>query len=283
MQGRWRHWPLIAALLCAALIWQPIFTSVAARYNDEVLSSAIRVYAVLRGINAVLSVAKETEVGVQLVGTVTTQPAMILDPVDETVARVSDAVFALAAASGVLKIAFVPVAQLGAGIAAVGFLLLYLPVLGIRGLPGSFGRGLALFGLILSLALPLGYALGGKLGHFWTESTRAEAQAQLDGSADEITAAVTEAQQQVERQQGAEPDPRDASTFSSIIDRLRDTRDAAGQAVSDAVPEMADVQQRGGEIFEASLTLVAIFVFRLIVLPLILLWALGILARRILA
>ncbi|MCV6598795.1 MAG: hypothetical protein OIF40_17165 [Mangrovicoccus sp.] len=283
MAGRWRHWPLIAALFCAVLIWQPIFTANAARYNDEVLSSAIRVYAVLRGINAVLSVAKETEVGVQLVGTVTTQPAMILDPVDETVARVSDAVFALAAASGVLKIAFAPMAQLGAGIALLGFVLLYLPVLGIRGLPAGFGRGLALFGLILSLALPLGYGPGGRLGHFWTESAREEAQAQLDGSAHEITAAVSEAQQQVERQKGGEADPKDASSIAGILDRLRDTRDAAGQAVSDAVPEIADVQQRGGEIFEASLTLVAIFVFRLIVLPLILLWALGILARRILA
>ncbi|MEM1362009.1 MAG: hypothetical protein AAGF94_09875 [Pseudomonadota bacterium] len=269
--------------MCATLAWQPIFTASAERYNEEVLSSAVRVYAILRGINAALSLAKETEIGVQLVGSVTTQPAMVLDPIDETVARVSDVVFLLAAASGILKLAFVPMAQLGAGLAALGFLMLYAVRLGAVSIVLALGRSFVLFGLLLALALPVGYGLGGRLGVFWTETPLAEAQAMLDGSAEEISNAVGEAQalatQHRASNQGVD-DAADASLWGRVWDNARMAGDAASSAVRDAVPDMDDVQKRGSEILESSLTLVAIYAFRLLVLPFVLLWIFGLLIRR---
>lgn len=287
MTGPARHWPLAAALLCVALAWQPLFTGPAERFNTEVFGSAIRVYAILRSINAVISVAKETEIGVQLVGSVTTQPAMVLDPIDDTVARVADAVFALAAASGVLSIAFAPIAMIGGGIAAIGFALIWLPLIrpAFRDPLGAVGRSLAAFGLVLSLGLPLGYGLGGQLGAFWTEDARIEAQELLSGSAESLSSAVDQAQAAVTDAEGASgplTPGAEASIWSRILDGAMDAGGAAGEAVRDAVPSMEAVQTRGGEILESSLTLIAIYIFRLIVLPVVLLWGLFLIARRML-
>ena len=306
--ARLRHWPRAAALLCAILVWKPVFIGAAEHYNAEVFGSAIRVYAVLRGINAALSVAKETEIGVGLVGSITAQPAMVLDPIDETVARVSDLVFVLAATSGMLEIAVAPLAQLGAVAAAIGFGLLYLPVIApaAAGVVSGLGRTLAGFGLMLALALPLGYGFGGQLGAYWTEDLRAEAERTLQGSADTIEAAIetvpsTPPAEIADRPAGPPRDEAQDGWLGSLVSPMLDGYDqargaaadafagvaagvgSAGQAVSDAVPDIAAVQARGSEIFESSLTLVAIYVFRLFVLPLVLLWILTALARRAIA
>ncbi|MEM8957497.1 MAG: hypothetical protein AAGC86_06740 [Pseudomonadota bacterium] len=305
---RLRHWPLAAALLCAVLVWKPIFVGAAEHYNAEVFGSAIRVYAVLRGINAALSVAKETEIGVGLVGSITAQPAMVLDTIDETVARVSDLVFVLAAVSGMLEIAFAPLAQLGAAAVALGFALLYLPLIvpAAASALSGVGRALTGFGLTLALALPLGYGIGGQLGAFWTEDLRAEAERTLQGSADTIEAAIDTTQNTQPQETPADPQVQSpgeteegwlGSLVTPMLEGYDQARGAAadalagvaagvgsaGQAVSDAVPDMASVQARGGEIFESSLTLVAIYGFRLLVLPLVLLWVLTALARRAIA
>lgn len=288
MTGMRRHWTLVTGLLCALLVWQPVFVTPAARFNDEVMVSAVKVYAILRGINAAISVAKETEIGVQFVGSVTTQPGMVLDPIDETVGRVADAVFMLAAASGVLSIAFAPLAQIGAGLAALGFLALWLAGLRpeVARRVGSVGKTLAGFGLVLALALPLGYGIGGRLGAAWTESARVEAQDRLNGTAEDLSEAVDAAQANVTQQaENAGPDTpgADASLWSRVWDGVSDAGGAASDAVREAVPDMDAVQVRGGEILQSSLTLIAIYVFRLLVLPFVLLWGGLLLARRVLA
>lgn len=295
MKGLARHWTLIAAVLCALLAWQPVFTVPAERFNAEVLSSSLRVYAVLRGINAAVSVAKETEVGVQFVGSVTTQPAMVLDPIDETVGRVADAVFALAAASGVLSVALDPLAQMGAILAGLGFGALWASRLKLALAPPTAtaalyrtGRALAGLGLVLALALPLGYGFGGSLGTWWTNDAWDAAQTRLSGQADQLVAAVEEATAQPNGPaQGSEARETDPGSFLS---RLRagvrgagDAAAGAAGAISDAVPDMDALQQRGGEIVESSLTLIAIYVFRLLVLPAVLLWVVFVLTRRLLA
>ena len=280
-----RHWHLVAVLVLALLAWQPVVTAPAERFNADVLSSAVKVYAILRGINAAISVAKETEIGLQLVGSVTTQPAMVLDPIDETVARVADAVFALAAASGVLALALTPVAQIGAVIAALGVAMMWGA--GIRpaslGRLNGAGRSFAGFGLVLCLAVPLVYGLGGQLGVAWTDEARIEAQQMLNGSAESLSSAVEQAQAIVDGAEAAPGRPADAaSIWSQIIDGARAAGDTMGASVRDAVPTMEAVQDRGGEILESSIRLIAIYAFQLIVLPLVLLWGLFILARRML-
>lgn len=286
-----RHSALAATLLCAVLAWQPIFTVPAERFNAEVFGSALRIYAILRGINAAISVAKETEVGVQFVGSMTTQPGMVLDPIDETVARVSEAVFLLAAGSGVLAVALVPLAQIGALLAGTGFFALWLAQSRLfaflpLSLAGRYralqlGALLARLGLVLALALPLGYGVGGSLGTWWTSDTWEAAQTRLSGEAEDLVAAV---------EQAASPPPaapdaggtsgEDTSLLSRLMTGARQAGDAAGGAIRDAVPDLQGMQERGGEIVESSLTLIAIYLFRLLVLPAILLWVVLAFARR---
>ncbi|PWR01321.1 hypothetical protein DKT77_17305 [Meridianimarinicoccus roseus] len=287
-----RNWALPMALLCALLVWQPVFTAPAERFNSEVFGSALRVYAVLRGINAAISVAKETEVGVQFVGSLTTQPGMVLDPIDETVARVADAVFMLAAASGVLSVALDPLAQMGALLAGLGFLAVWAAGLAGVGIPPSVlgalrsgGRTLGGLGLVLALALPLGYGLGGRLGTFWTADAWHAAQARLSGEAQELVAAVEDAAEPRPGKAGAERGPSDEnpSFMERVLEGAVGAGDAAGDTLRGAVPDLDYLQQRGGEIVESSLTLIAIYVFRLVVLPFVLFWLAFTLTRRVLA
>lgn len=287
-----RNWALGAALLCAMLVWQPVFTSPAERFNAEVFGSALQVYAVLRGINAAISVAKETEVGMQFVGSLTTQPGMILDPIDETVARVADVVFALAAASGVLTVALAPLAQMGALLAGVGFLAIWLACArpsrlpsGVRTAVHRSGRSSAVIGLSLALALPLGYGLGGSLGTWWTGTAWEDAQARLSGEAEELVAAVEEASAPPHQNAGSEPGNAagNPSLFSRVWEGARGAGGAVGESISQAIPDMEVMQERGGEIVESSLMLIAIYIFRLLVLPLVLLWLAFSLVRRCLA
>lgn len=271
-----RNWPLAAALACAVLVIQPVFAGPALRYNDDVFRSAVAVFAILRSINAALSVAKETEVGFEFVGSVTAQPGMVLDPIDETVARVADAIFVLMVSSGVLKFALAPLAQIGAAAACIGFALLQASRadFGPAALTRA-GRGLAAGGLIFALALPLGYGIGGQAAAWWTAAPLTEAQQSLQGSADGIEAAV----ESVAAGAAAEAE---AAGEGGWFGWLSGPLEATGDAVRDSMPDMGKVQERGGEILVNSVQIIAIYALRLIVLPLLLIWAMVALARRIL-
>ena len=105
-------------------------------------------------------------------------------------------------------------------------------------------------------------------------------------SAEESSAAVDAAQANGTQQaENAGPDTpgADASLWSRVWDGVSDAGGAASDAVREAVPDMDAVQVRGGEILQSSLTLIAIYVFRLLVLPFVLLWGGLLLARRVLA
>ena len=279
------HWPVGAALLCLLLAWQPAFTGGALRANDQVLSSAIKVYAVLRSINAAVSVIKETEIGFDFIGSATTQPGMVLDPVDDTVTRVADAVFALAAVSGVLDIGLVPIARLGALTAALGFAL----VSAARLWPGAagLGRSLAQLGLVLALALPLGYAAGGKLGQLATDDALEQAEAALDGTARDLdqVAAAGAAARNTAATAGAPQDSLPAaasetSLWQRMLAQAGDSVSGARDGIGAVLPDLDATLGRAGEIFESALTIVAVYVFRLLVLPALLLWLIVLLARR---
>lgn len=294
-----RYWPLAGAAVCLVLVVFPILAAPAIGYNDSVFKNALAVFAVLRTINAALSVLKETEVGLAYVGSVTTQPAMILDPIDETVARVADAVFVLAVMSGVLTFAFTPLSRLGAGLACAGFLLMGAARHWPRGRRFErLGRSLAAMGLVFALALPVGYGLGGWLGQIWTEDALSGAYDELSGSAEILSATAQRAAGAPVAEAPApraEPAPEDVRQFGGSLmapllegyDRARAAVDGmtgqvarAGSALREAVPDMAKVQARGGEILESSLTIVAIYTFRLVLLPLALLWLVWAVAGR---
>jgi hypothetical protein len=245
--------PLVA-LLCALFILMPSANPLvrwAEGRNAEVALAATGVYVSLRAINASLSMAGEVEVGASIGVGGSINPLRWLEPVDDTVERVSSLVFAVAAVSGLLTLALEPLSAIGFGLIALG-------LAGRAGCRrGLAGRGVAraasgcaLLGAGFAVLLPAVIVGGAILGEALTRAEWAEAQETVRLVRDEAAALV-------------------GDTDDGWRERYNRLAGAAG-----FFWENAD------ELLRASITLCGIFALRLVVLPAALLWAALAVLRR---
>jgi len=301
-----RLWRVLAGTLLIVFAFVgPPGIGAAQDHNTRVLESAVAAYAVLRAINASLSTAKETTLGVELFGSVEGKPAMVLDPVDETVARISGALFALAGFSALLAVFFAPAAQVGAAVAGTGLVAVGLARRFDWPRRGAIWAGIwraTTLGLFFALVLPLGYATGGWIGDRATQARLDTALGQLQGEEANITRSIAAVSDEAgrpapeavpEARQGPQRDG-EASVMDRVFGNLGEGANAAvaagRQAVDglrrqadearQAVPDMAQVQERGGAIVESGIALVAVYVARLLVFPLLTLLFLWVFLRR---
>lgn len=158
---------LLAAVLALLLPRVNIVAQSTERYADDVAASALAVYVTLRALNAVLSTAQEVELSGQFVVGGSAQPLKALEPIDDTIERVAGAVFAVMLLSAILSISAVPVASVGALVAASGAVLALLA----RGPALSrFGVMAALYGGLLAVVLPFIITVGGLGGDLLTRA-----------------------------------------------------------------------------------------------------------------
>lgn len=268
------HWRLAAAaVLLALVVTGPPGLRAAQEFNTRVLTSAGATYAALRTINAVLSTAKQTSVGVEFVGAVEGKPAMILDPLDETVARVSDAVFLLAGLSALLAVAFAPLGTVGLALATVGLAAQWglrdalrpVQTPRLRGLERGFAT-VTRFGLVIGLVLPLSYAAGGWLGDLTTHDRLETAVAQLQGEEATLTRGL---EALAETPVPENPDDPAPGLMTRVLNGMKSSVTGAWSDLSAHLPDMDQVEERGTAIFDASLEIVAIYTLRLVVFPLL--------------
>jgi hypothetical protein len=261
---------LASLLLVLAAIVQPPFVRAARLQAEDVATTAVIAYGALRAINAAISVAKETEFSVPVVGAVGAKPGMALDPVDETVARVSDAVFVILALTATLTLAFSPIAKLGALLAAASLAALWLAlhVPPLRPLAGAAER-LAAFGLLFALVLPAAFAGGGWIGKLATDPQLAAARAELE-----------EASGQGVGQGMGGVDAADAEDLPWW--RFRSGAEAP-PAQDDAEGWLGEYRERAETILQSSVTIIGVYVLRLLVFPAILLGGLLIVVRQAVA
>ena len=100
-----RHWITLALIAVAALSWVTPIDSTATRLTDEGLKRALISFASARALNAVISVAQETEIAVEPAGVgVTFAPGQILDPLNDLVEYFGDLMLAASIAFGVQKL-----------------------------------------------------------------------------------------------------------------------------------------------------------------------------------
>ena len=171
---RWRA--LIGALAALGLIlsllsWNPL-ARVASAEARATLASTVTVYAGLRSLNAFLSTAQEVEVGGSFVLQGSVQPLKTLEPIDDTVERVAAAVLALSVAAGLLTLGFGPLSVIGFAVLLAGAGL-------ARTTPGLARRCLAT-GALVALILPAAFAISGVAGDAMTRAVWAENTAILD-------------------------------------------------------------------------------------------------------
>jgi len=251
---------LIAALsLGAAVLYEtnPL-TNAAERYASSVATASAATYVGLRTLNAVLSTAQEFEVeGSALIVSASAQPLKLLEPVDDTIERIADVVFLLMLTTGILAVAMGPMGAVGAGMIAVATLLWIADrLLGPRDVLSAFSKRLIWYGGFFLLALPLSFVLSAQLADWLTDAALVQHQEVIA----EITASV-----------GA-PMPGQSSDW---WDKMRDL-----QAQADRYQELAqNIWSRADELIGSYLGLLSVLVFRIFMLPALLLGGFFLLVR----
>jgi hypothetical protein len=285
----------LAALAMALMaIWQPPLLGAAERRNDAVFGSAVAAYAILRTINATVSTAKETTLGVGLVGSVQTKPAMVLDPIDDTVRRVADVMFIVAAVSGLLVLGMAPVCTFGAAMAALGLAGLHLAWMrpAVAGPWRRSCRSLVAVGLVLGVLLPVGYGAGGWIGHALTEARLADAMDRLQASETSINAATADLTDGDAEPGAARADDPQGETgmltaMRRFLDGGADVAQEGWSWVSDRAARIATsldrIAQRGDDTLKSSVDIMAVYTLRLFVFTAMTIFVLYVCARAALS
>lgn len=261
---------VVAIVIALAGAAAPLTEPAAARARDVAAVSA-GVYASLRTINAAISLVQEAQLGASLGVSGTVRPLAWLDPVDDTVERVSVLIFWIALAAGLFSLAFAPLSTLGLYLVAAALLLhagacLWSARTGRVARTGE--RGVFVLGagfLLLPVAVMAGLAIGDRL----TEERWSAAMADLH--------AVTEAAEPVVAPFESAPEDAPGTLLDGMRGSLQDMRGAIAGFHAAAEVFWQDAQT----LLLALLTISGIFLLRMIVLPVALLWAALAVLRRL--
>lgn len=253
---------------------------------DDIALATAGVYISLRAINAALSVAQDIELGASIGAQASVQPLKVLEPVDDTVERVADVVFAVAAGAALATVGVSPVAAIGLVILGLGLLNETAVRMAPKTAGGlkSYGRRGIRLGAALGLVLPAMFALGIWLGDIVTQPQWNGAVADLNAISEEANILIGADAPDVEVD-GAEAEGEGPA--DGVFRRLGGWIEGVGDGVSTAVESsqryLAAAQvflEEADTLFRATLTIIAVFALRMVVLPALLLWGVLALMRR---
>ncbi|GAB4291945.1 MAG: hypothetical protein Kow0096_06430 [Thiohalomonadaceae bacterium] len=236
-------------------------------YTERSFKRALVTFAVVRGLNAVISVAQGTEIAVEPAGVgVNFAPGQVLDPVNDLVEQFSWVMLASATALGLQRLLLELFATTGftgllATAWALALLLLWLPRLAPRARAWLLRLGLLL--LALRFVVPL-LALTGELFY--------------SGFLHERYAASTERIEQVtgtirEINEGAEREAAAAEVDPSLLERMRRAYQSAMSAL-DVGSYLDRYEQAAADVSEQVVNLIVVFLVQTVLLPWLFLWAL---------
>lgn len=247
----------LAAALAAAFFYakNPMVDG-AQRYAASVAAASGGVYLTLRSLNAFLSTAQEVEVGGQFVVSGTAHPLKALEPVDDTIERVAGMVFFVMVATGVLSVAMGPASAVGFAMlaCALALVLVRMPA------AAPLARQLGLYGAVLAVALPLSFLLSSALADRMTAKVLADHEVVLERITETVDAPLAQ----------AASDDRWYDWFGGMRDDL-----GRYQRLAAALYAEAD------DLVSSLVGILGVFVFRLIVLPALILGALVVALRSL--
>jgi hypothetical protein len=228
---------VLSALLALFYAQNPV-SNAAARYAGTVSAASAGTYVTLRTINAFLSTAQEVELSGGFVVSGSAQPLKVLEPVDDTIERIADVVFALMVLSGVLAVAMGPIGAVGFAMMAGAFVLWWIS-------PGRvLGRRLAAYGAFLGLALPLSFLLSSGIAERMT--------AEVWDRNSQVIASITSDLDAT----GAEGETGWWSSMRSGLEEIDRYRTLAG-----------NIFDRADALIGSYIAILAVFVFRIFLLP----------------
>lgn len=245
----------VALSLSATVFYKanPI-TSGAQRYAVSVASASAGIYITLRTLNAVLSTAQEVEVGGTLVVSGTVQPLKMLEPIDDTIERIASFVFFVMVVTGVIAVAMTPVGAIGFAMVTLSLLISVVQERTGRFQTAGLASALGWYGAFLGLALPLAFASSALVADHLTDDVWARNKLVID----EITAHVEPGAAKTEGEAGG--------WFWGLPDAVEEV---------DRYKELAqNIYDRADDLIASYLEILAVFVFKIIFLPALLVGAL---------
>jgi hypothetical protein len=253
----------ILALAAALLTPANPLTQGAQSYARGVAAASGGVYLTLRSLNAFLSTAQEVEVGGALVVQGSAQPFKVLEPVDDTVERIAQVVFFVMVLTGVLAVAMGPVTGVGLAMTAVALGLAALTRAREAPVLSALARRLGWYGAFLGLAVPLAFVLSALTADRMTEAVWAEHSAIVA----EITAEV----------EGAPEGLAEDVSAHGMMSALQGARDDL-----DRYRRLAGgLYARADDLVTSLVALLAVFVFKILILPALILGAFFVTARTL--
>lgn len=243
------HAPLFMLLACAILAAVPL-AGVAGQDLSHMLKTTLSVYALARGLNAVISVAQGTSLSVEPMGVgVTLTPGQVLDPLNDLVEQFALLLLLASASLGIQQI-IVDLGDIAAfryGLSALCLLLaigyFYRPQLS-NGLLARWLFSVIVILTLLRFAVPAMALASGQLQD-WLTPERQAAVAVLDETQSEV-ATIHHATADVER-----------SWYQGLRDNL------------DIQKRLQSIEMQAEQGIEAAIYLFAEFVLVMLLLPIL--------------
>ncbi|MEM0975989.1 MAG: hypothetical protein AAGJ34_00495 [Pseudomonadota bacterium] len=215
-------------------------------------------YVSLRTLNSFLSTAQEIEVGGAFVVQGTAKPLKVLEPIDDTVERVAGVVFVISGLAAILTVSFAPIASLGFGALGLGFLLCAAKASWSEHL----WRPLLRYGLMLGCILPVIFVFAGYLGDRMTKKVWEEHAIVVETISSQIQA--NDPQAEILKDGGGSASPDTWGTL--LLERTRETFEVLSNYGSAA----GIILNESDRLIESFFNIMAVFFFKIVILPLLL-------------
>jgi hypothetical protein len=276
MKGRWRQW-LVAGVVVAllALAHEGTVDDYGHDYTRQALRRALVTFAVARGLNAVISVAQGTEVSIQPAGVgVNFAPGQILDPLNDLIEWFSWVVLMAATSLGIQELLLTifsakVFAWILIAVAATLGVLMWSKRVQLQPLRALLARLLLLL-LVVRFSVPvMALASEGLYTAFMSERYAASQQS---------IQAVTERIGEINRSaESVARTPEDDSLLGSAKRLYQSTVESL-----DVSSYVQRYQTAAADVSEQVVNLIVVFVMQTLLLPLLFLWGVVQLARRVL-
>jgi len=253
---------LVSALFYGASVVKiPAIDHMTDTYFSESIRSATLAYATTRGVNAVVSVIKESHLELAPAGVgITIAAGQILDPIDDMTERLSSVLVAAIASIGIQKLGY----EIGTAIsfkAIAMVLLLMAPLLWLHSatLASLYGPllKLCLLLLLLRFLLPVSALVSDQLYSHWLQPG-------IAGAVDDLSV-VSSSYQSLSKLQPEQGGGFFSSMTAATSEKVEQIRVAFMQMVDHAE-----------NIIRSLLTLMtlylAVFVLQVVLLPMLMLW-----------
>jgi len=272
---RWRLWGVMVVVIALLILaYQGAADEYGHRYTQQALKRALVTFAIARGMNAVISVAQGTEVSIEPAGVgVNFTPGQILDPINDLIERFSWVMLLAATSLGIQELLLTIFSAksftwLLIASSVITLLMIWLPQFRGHWLRDVMAR-LMLLMLVLRFVVPvMALSSEGLYSAFMAERYAASSQ-----NIQQVTERIGEINRSTES--AAQP-PADDSLMGSAK-RLYHS------AVSslDVSSYIERYKEAAADVSEQVVNLIVVFVIQTMLLPLLFLWGLVQLTRRL--